>query len=257
MGSFSDYLENATLDHVLGTAPLTSPTVYIGLSTADPTDDGSGMAEPAGGSYARVEMDSWAAAASRAIANNATVTFPQASGSWGTITHWALFDAATNGNMLAHGALSASKAVGAGNTPRFVSGEIEVSFSAGAWTDFLAHEILDHVFGGLAYSAPTIHVALSTTAPADDGSNITEPAGNGYARKAHASWNAAAAGATANNGAITFADATGSWGTITHAVIFDALTVGNALMYLDVPDNAVGDGDTVEFPSGDLDLTLS
>jgi hypothetical protein len=69
MGSFSNYLENELLDHVFGAAAYSAPaTLYVGLSTADPTDDDSGLAEPSGNGYARV-----------AVTNNAT-NFPAASG---------------------------------------------------------------------------------------------------------------------------------------------------------------------------------
>ncbi|RKY08024.1 MAG: hypothetical protein DRP56_04780, partial [Planctomycetota bacterium] len=108
-GSISDYLENELLDHVFGNGTYTVPSIYIALSTADPTDDASGLAEPSGNGYARVAHSSWNTAASRAIDNNGTITFPQATGSWGTITHYAIFDAATAGNMLAHGSLTDSK----------------------------------------------------------------------------------------------------------------------------------------------------
>ena len=88
MGSISNYLENELLDHILGTGAYTKPTVYVGLSTADPTDDASGNAEPSGNAYARVAHSAWDAATSRATENTGTCTFPQATGSWGTITHW-------------------------------------------------------------------------------------------------------------------------------------------------------------------------
>lgn len=128
MGSFSNYLENKLLDHVFKVASFTVPTnIYIALSTADPTDSGGSIAEPSGNNYARTVMNSWDAAASGATANTSTITFPTASGSWGTITHFAIFDAITVGNMLAHGSLTVSKAVTSGDTPRFNAGEIDIT----------------------------------------------------------------------------------------------------------------------------------
>lgn len=48
------YLENALLNHAVNKSAYTPPTtVYVGLSTADPGDDGTGLAEPAGNGYAR------------------------------------------------------------------------------------------------------------------------------------------------------------------------------------------------------------
>jgi len=131
MGSFADYLENEILDHVTGKGAYTSPTVYVGLSTADPTDDASGLAEPSGDGYARVETAAgdWDAASGGATANANAITFPEASGSWGTITHFALFDAATDGNMLMYGTLDTPRSITSGITPRFAVGELDVTLT--------------------------------------------------------------------------------------------------------------------------------
>lgn len=129
MGSFNDYTEAAVLDHITGKTLFTKPTAYVGLSTADPTDDASGLAEPSGNNYSRVTTSGsdWDAAASGATANAAALTFPEASGSWGTVTHFALFDAASAGNMLCHGTLGASRVIVSGQTPRFAIGEFDIT----------------------------------------------------------------------------------------------------------------------------------
>lgn len=131
MGSFGDYWEDEVLDHLFGKGSYTPPTIYVALSTADPTDDGSGASEPSGSGYARVETAGadWDASSGGATANANAITFPEASGSWGTVTHFALYDAATDGNMLAHGALTASKTISSGETPRFAAGDLDVSLA--------------------------------------------------------------------------------------------------------------------------------
>lgn len=125
------------------------------------------------------------------------------------------------------------------------------------FTTYLQQEILDHIFGNGAYSAPTVHVGLFTAAPSDAGGG-TEVSGNSYARvNASALFGAASGTAIANDGAITFPTATGSWGTITHFGVFDASTAGNLLAWGAVtPNKAVGDGDTASFATGELDVTL-
>lgn len=256
MGSISDFLENELLDHVFQVGAYPPPTVYICLSTADPTDDASGIAEPVGNNYARKAHAAWNTAAARAITNNGVITFNQASGAWGTITHYAIYDHATAGNMLAHGSLTTGKVIVNGNAPNIPDAEISVSFNTGGFSDFLALELLDHVFGVGTYTGPTIYVALSTTIPTDAG-NVTEPSTNNYARKAHAVWDASAAGATENTGAITFNTPSGSWGICVHAVIFDALTSGNYLARGSITDQIPDVSDTIRFPDGDLDVTLS
>ena len=129
MGSFANYLETKILDHIVGKTSYTMPTVYVGLSTADPTDGASGLAEPSSGSYARVATagGDWNAAASGAIDNANEITFPEATGSWGTITHLALFDAASGGNMIAHGALASSTAVENGDIASFAAGALDIT----------------------------------------------------------------------------------------------------------------------------------
>jgi len=128
MGSFANYWENEILDHIFGKDNYTPPAIYVGLSTADPLDDASGLAEPNGGAYARVQTFSsdWNTASGGSLDNANDITFPQAAGSWGTITHFALFDAATGGNMLAHGALSQSKDIGSGDTAKFGVGDLDI-----------------------------------------------------------------------------------------------------------------------------------
>lgn len=126
MGSFSDVWEAEILDHVFDIGAYSAPTIYVGLSTADPTDDASGLAEPSGNGYARKVYSSWSRATST-VDNDGAITFAQATGSWGTITHFALFDALSGGSMLAHGVLDASRSITSGVVPRFSAGELDVT----------------------------------------------------------------------------------------------------------------------------------
>jgi len=125
------------------------------------------------------------------------------------------------------------------------------------FTTFWKNEILDHILNDEDYPAPTIYVALSTTDPA---SSFTEPSGGSYARKvtADTDWNDASAGTKDNGTAITFAQATGSWGTVAYFGLYDASTSGNLLAYGTLTTSkAVGNGDTVEFAAGNLDVSIT
>ena len=128
-GSFSNYTENKVLDHIVGKTSFTMPTAYVALSITDPQDDGSGLSEPSGGSYARVQTSGsdWNAASSGSITNAEDISFPTATDSWGTISHFALMDASSGGNMLAHGSLTTEKAVGSGDTLKFAAGDITIT----------------------------------------------------------------------------------------------------------------------------------
>lgn len=132
MGSFSDYAEDKILDHVFGGGNYSRPaTLYVALSTADPTDDGSGIAEPAVGSYARVAVTNngtnFPASSSGAKSNGTAISFPEATASWGACTHFAIFDDPTAGNMIAHGALDVTKNVDEGDTVTFEIGDLDIT----------------------------------------------------------------------------------------------------------------------------------
>jgi hypothetical protein len=128
MGSKSDYLENKVLDHVLGGGDYTRPaTVYAALFTVAPSDSGGGT-EVANGSYARAAITNNAtnfpAASGGAKANGAAVTFATATAAWGEVVAYALFDAATSGNMLYWSLLDISKEVYEDDTVSFPIGAL-------------------------------------------------------------------------------------------------------------------------------------
>jgi hypothetical protein len=131
---------------------------------------------------------------------------------------------------------------------------------AGSKSDFLELELLDHVLGNAAYTAPaTVYIALYTVAPTDAGGG-TECTGGSYIRKSvtnnDTNWPAAAAGAKANGVAITFIEATASWGEVVAFGIFDAETSGNLLYWGDLTaSKTIDSGDTATFAIGDLDIT--
>jgi len=109
---------------------LFAASVWLALSTADPGTDGTGLSEPSGGSYDRVEIETgdWTAAAARAKSNAVAVAFPSPSGNWGTITHVALMDAGSGGNVKWSTPLALSQSVTATSAPpTFDIGKITVT----------------------------------------------------------------------------------------------------------------------------------
>lgn len=132
MAGFVDTLEAALLDHYfMGTALAQDTNLFVALSTTTPTEAGGNFTEPVGNGYARVSTAGadWNAAVAGAptVVDNATaITFPQATGSWGTITHFGIYDASTAGNLDVFGALTTSKAIGANDTAEFAAGALDV-----------------------------------------------------------------------------------------------------------------------------------
>lgn len=133
----------------------------------------------------------------------------------------------------------------------------------GSFGNFLEDELLDHVFGAAAYTAPgTVYVALYTVTPTDANASGTEVTGGAYARVAvtnnATNWPAASAGAKANGTAITFPAPTANWGVIVAFAIYDAATLGNELAWGAItPNKTVNASDPApSFAVGDLDITL-
>jgi len=128
MSEFSTYLENKIIDHMLRNQSYTPPTtVYVALFTADNGLEGGVITgEVSGGSYARQAL-TLTAASDGESSNSSDITFPQATADWGTITHVALMDASTGGNVLMYSALDASKTVNNGDTFKINAGDLDIT----------------------------------------------------------------------------------------------------------------------------------
>lgn len=130
MAALSDYAEKLLLDWMMTTGSATRPTVwYVALYTVAPSDSGGGT-EVSGSGYSRKTV-TFAAASSPGgtTSNTNTVTFTAAGGNWGTITHCGIFDALTSGNLLWHGALTASKLVNDGDSIQFAIGDMDLTIA--------------------------------------------------------------------------------------------------------------------------------
>jgi hypothetical protein len=267
MGSLGNFAEDALLDHIFNSAFTPDATVYIGLSTADPLDDASGIAEPGGGSYAREEC-AFDAAAARKVENSGLITFTQATGAWGTISHWFICDHLSNTNfgtdveLLAHGSFAVSKVIATGNTASVAAQEIDIEITAGGIATAVVHKLLDLMFRNQAYSAPDTYIGVVTVNATDSmtGSTITEPSGNNYSRTQvqTSGWNTSSGGSVTNNGVIQLPTPSGAWGTITDAVILSAAANGDLIAYGDLGgDEDPTTDDDVEFADTVLSISLS
>lgn len=136
MSAMTDYLEVEVRKHIFRTGSFTKPAaLHVALYTAAPGETGGGT-EVSGGSYARVQRDpldaNWSApdGTGGLTDNVGALTFPTPSANWGTITHFAILDAASAGNMLLYGALTAQKTVNNGDpAPYFAAGALDVTFA--------------------------------------------------------------------------------------------------------------------------------
>lgn len=145
MSAMSNYLENKIIDWLLRGQAFTPPSsVHVALFTGAPSDSGGGTeVSTSGTGYGRVSIGAtlanWAGTQASgsttassgtggATSNNSVVTFGTPTANWGQVTHVALFDASTGGNMLFHGALSQPKTINNGDpAPTFPAASLGIS----------------------------------------------------------------------------------------------------------------------------------
>lgn len=130
MAALSDHAEALLLDYLMTTDAVTRPTNwYVALFTSAPSDSGGGTEVSTGG-YARQSV-TFASATSPGgtTSNSGDVSFTASGASYGTVTHVGIFDASTGGNLLWHGAMTASKTVEDGDTLEFSAGNIDLTLA--------------------------------------------------------------------------------------------------------------------------------
>ncbi len=133
-GAFSNYAEDMVLEHITGKTEFTKSTVYVGLCTSDPGEAATGAScneLPDSDGYARVAIPpaNWNAASGGEITNSAAVTFPEASGNWGEVTHYVLLDSGTHGagNVITYDRLDQMIDIRDEETIRFVAGNLKLT----------------------------------------------------------------------------------------------------------------------------------
>lgn len=126
MAGLSDYLENAVLNWLRGTAMPTAPTtVYLSLHTGDPGETG---ANEHGATAGYVRRACALTAPPSPVTNSAVIEYPQATVNYSAaITFAGLWDALSAGNFLAGGALGASRTITTGIIPRFQAGTVSLT----------------------------------------------------------------------------------------------------------------------------------
>ena len=126
-----------------------------------------------------------------------------------------------------------------------------------SFSNYLETKVLDHVFGGTAYTAPaTLYLGLHTSNPAEDNSGTeVSTSGTAYARQTVTF--TTSGDTTSNTAAVEYPTATASYGTVSHVGVYDAASAGNLLAYGALTTSkAIATGDVLRIPAGDLDITL-
>lgn len=139
MSQFSDYLEQALVNHIFRDTAYSQPTsIFIALFTSNPGEDGSGTevdSDSTWTDYERqdaavgdVKVSGWAAPANGVTQNAKVITFPPNNGEATiTVTHIGIYDAISGGNLLFYAPLVSSKSLLQGDVLSFGVGSITVT----------------------------------------------------------------------------------------------------------------------------------
>ena len=128
MAELTDYMEDRIVNFMRNVAITGHAAVYVALFTTATADDGTGT-EVSGGSYARELAGLSAPSPAGVTTNAAIITFTTATANWGIVTHTALYDAISGGNMIMHSVLDASKTVNSGDIFKINTGDLDVTIA--------------------------------------------------------------------------------------------------------------------------------
>ena len=122
--SFTPYLENKLLGHVLANTAYTAPTtLYVSLWNGDPLSGGN---EITGSGYSRQSAAFSVTASAGTNTNN--VEF-QATADWGTVNYAGIHDASNSGNLLISASLQQTRTIVNEDIVRFSIGDIDVTLT--------------------------------------------------------------------------------------------------------------------------------
>ena len=121
---------NKILNRYFGnTADSVATTLYIGLSSTPINADGTGTTEPTGGGYTRVAVTnnktSFSVASNGELRNAIEITFPEATATWGNITHVFIAEGASSAPIYAD-ALPTPRSVQAQSIMYFTTNSIQI-----------------------------------------------------------------------------------------------------------------------------------
>lgn len=129
----AEYSAKKILEHMTGKTAWTMPTnVYVALYNGDPFGAGTELTDPSATDYAREQTTGadWGTAAfaspTASITSAADIDFGVAGAAWGTVDHFAIFDAATAGNMIVAGPLETSRNIQLNDPVKFPAGSLIV-----------------------------------------------------------------------------------------------------------------------------------
>lgn len=134
MAGFTIYLSNKLLDAVFGNTSFTpAGPLYVGLSSTNITDAGSGITEPSGGNYSRVGVanntNAWSTASAGVKTNGTAIGFPTSTAPWGGVSYFFISDASSGGNIYVKGSVSPAQTISTSQKLTFNINDLSISLT--------------------------------------------------------------------------------------------------------------------------------
>lgn len=265
------YLQKKLGDVAIAKADWTMPTtVYMGLASASPGENGSLTSEFSGGSYARVaitaKMGAFDSTTGIAV-NSSVVTFPSPTAAWGLLLYAFVADASTAGNVLYYMPVGNPIVVNNGDAaPSFPIGSVTVQIvgtTLAMISSYLMKKLGDKSIGKADYTMPAgVYHGLLGSNPTVSGTLSSEVGVGGYTRQAlTAAMSAfdATTGIASNASDILYPDPTADYPSVNYSFVADAASAGNLLFANQLPSALTirNGGAPALFPAGSIVLTFA
>jgi hypothetical protein len=247
MGSFTNYAEASVLNNIFFNQTTAGGARYLALSTTSVQEDGSGLTEPSGAGYARIDISTGAVgfapgydstetgwSTGYTFSNVLPLSFAAATGSWGTIEDWAIIDSSSGGNILAYGSLATSTAVNTTDLVTIPAYSIDISVpptSNATFGEAFYRELRGWIYPTSAAASANTNTLSTKDCYASLHTASGEVTGGGYARVDRTTSSGVLS--TATNSAANvllsstaFPEATAGWGVVTEIGFGNVSTAG-------------------------------
>lgn len=136
MSAMTDFLEAKIGDSLFNDDAWTIPSTNVALLTAAAGESTSGTEVSNSNAYVRVLVNNdgsttpkWSTYTAGTYDNVEDITWPTATGNWGTVSDFKIADSITHsgGNDLIYGVLTSSKVVDNNDTFKFAAGDLDMT----------------------------------------------------------------------------------------------------------------------------------
>lgn len=133
MSALSDHMEQQLINCTLRGGTYTGSVVYVALHESDPTDAALTNTEVTDSGYNRQQAhtaspsDGFTSPVNGTTTNTKIIQYPAIIDQTIVVTHWALWDSSTGGNLILHEAMTNPKTLDATDVMSFPVGSISIT----------------------------------------------------------------------------------------------------------------------------------